>query len=274
MTNIKLIASDLDGTLLDDEKKISRENFEALKRAIDGGVIFAPATGRSLTSTPREVLNMFGVKYVICANGAFVKDLTLDKVIYERLLEKELIFKVMDIAGEREDVILDIFSGGKAVTEDKSFRKLEGFDMPGALRQYISDSRYRVRDLREYLEECEYRVEKIHFLFKNLKIRAEYMKILKALDDAVVTSALALNAEINSLGTTKGAALEFLCGYLNIDIKNVIAFGDGDNDIQMLQAAGLGVAMANADPEVKEAADRITSSNLENGVAAILNEYF
>ena len=271
--DIKMIVSDLDGTLLDEEKNVSRENYEAIRRALEKNIPFVPATGRSLTSTPREVINMFDVKHVVCSNGAFIKDLAQDKVIYERHIEKEIIYKVMDIAGEREDVIIDIFSGGRAVTEDKSFAKLDTFEMPGPLRKYINDSRYRVRSLTEFMRECNYRVEKIHFLFKNLEIRAEFLERLKKLDDVVVTSALALNAEINSIGTSKGAALEFLCDYLNININNVIAFGDGDNDIEMLKAAGLGVAMANDDPEIKNAADLITKTNLENGIADLLSQY-
>jgi Cof subfamily protein (haloacid dehalogenase superfamily) len=269
---INLIASDLDGTLLDDEKNISPENAKILRRALEKNIIFVPATGRSLESIPKAVFD-FDVKYIICSNGAFVKDLTRDEVIFERLMSKDLIFKIFDMTGGRDDVIIDVFSGGKAVTEAKNFERLGEFLIPAHMLQYINDSRFRVEDLSDFLRECDYRVEKMHLLFKTPEIRLYFLKKLKELENAAITSSLIMNAEINSPGTSKGAALEFLCEYLRINIKTVIAFGDGDNDSEMLRTAGLGVAMGNAYPEAKEAADFIAKTNTENGFAEFLSSY-
>ena len=105
--------------------------------------------------------------------------------------------------------------------------------------------------------------------FKDLELRCRELKRLPELfPETAVSSSLPWNIEINSADATKGKALKSLCAALNVDLKDTLAFGDGTNDLDMIKTAGLGVAMGNAVEELKQAADWIAPSNVENGVAA------
>ena len=105
--------------------------------------------------------------------------------------------------------------------------------------------------------------------FKDPQLRLRELESLPALfPETAVSSSLPWNIEINSSGATKGKALKMLCAALGIDVRDTLAFGDGTNDLDMIQTAGVGVAMGNAVEEVKQAADWVAPRNVENGVAA------
>ena len=131
-----------------------------------------------------------------------------------------------------------------------------------------------VPELRAYLREKGEALQKLQLYFTDLALRERLLRELpERYPTLAVTTSIPFNIEINSALSTKGRALESLCKMLGIDPTGTIAFGDGSNDISLLRAAGCGVAMANAEPAVKAAADRVTRTNDASGVAAVIEEY-
>lgn len=143
---------------------------------------------------------------------------------------------------------------------------------PGMLA-YMLSTRIPIGDIRIKLEEENRSLDKVQALFRNPKEQREAWERVKALGDLEVTGALSLNIEVNAGGVHKGAALIWLADRLGIGRKEVMAFGDGLNDLGMLKEAGYGVAMANAVPPVLDAADLVTMSNDEDGVAKAVEKY-
>ena len=142
-----------------------------------------------------------------------------------------------------------------------------------AMAQYIVSTRVSVDDLRTKFEEENRKLDKIQALFNKKSEQEEAWKRVQALGDLEVTGALNMNIEVNAGGVHKGRALLWLAEELGIDREEVMAFGDGSNDLKMIEEAGIGVAMANAIPSVSDAADLAALSNDSDGVARIIEEY-
>ena len=130
-----------------------------------------------------------------------------------------------------------------------------------------------VDDLKEDIRRRGGGVQKLHMHFRDPQLRQRQLKEFpERFPELMMTTSIPTNIEINSMGANKGAALRGLCAYLGIDPADTAAFGDGSNDISMLREAGVGVAMANAEPEVKAAADVVTDSNNDVGVAKMIRK--
>jgi len=138
----------------------------------------------------------------------------------------------------------------------------------------IRELRTPVPELKACLSERARGVQKIQIFFRDMKLREEMLKVLpKEFPDLVITTSIVNNIEINSREATKGRALKKLAEHLEIPVSQTMAFGDDTNDITMLKAAGIGVAMGNADKEVKRAADFVTDGCDDNGVARAIKEF-
>lgn len=130
-----------------------------------------------------------------------------------------------------------------------------------------------VTDMVEYLREKKCPVQKMNLNFKDRESKQAVRAKLEAMPEVLVTSSLPWNLELNAAGITKGSGLRNLCQYLGIEAEETMAFGDGENDWPMLEAAGIGVAMENGAPFLKERADRIAASNREEGVAEAIRQW-
>ena len=259
--DIKLIAIDMDGTLVDDEKQIPEENLKALKECSDRGIEIVPATGRTMKGIPEKLKELAGVRYGITVNGAVVADLKREKVISTCRLSAELAVEVMTMAKESgDDIMYDAYVDGIGYTSEEFYDQFPRFIHSEALaRQWI----------REHADE----VDKINMFFISQEARERMRRLLQQNPGLWVSSSLPCNLEINAAGADKGGALVRLADYLGISRDATMAFGDGENDLTMIQKAGMGVAMENGIPSVKEAADYITVSNEEAGVAAAIRRF-
>ena len=260
--NIKtrMIGVDLDGTLLKSNKELAPYTKEILKKAIDQGILVMPSTGRPLTGVPKELLEFPGIKYAVTANGARVIDITTGKPMVEELLAHDIAEKLMDVF-EHYDSFREIYFEGV------------GYASREAL-EYISSTRIAVDDVREKFEEEKDRpVDKIQALFTSVEDRDAARAEIQDIPGIEITGALPMNLEINAAGVNKGKAMIELGKVLGIPKEEIMAFGDGDNDLKMLKEVGVGVAMENAIPSVKEAADYITLTNDEEGVARFIEKY-
>lgn len=269
---IRLIAFDLDGTLLDDHKKISARSLRALEAAAEKGVILVPATGRIRNAIPKMVMELPSLRYLITLNGAVVWDLEKEERIYQRIFSKEESLTLWDYITQF-DAMCDIYENGQGYMEPGNVDMLERYVHFPEMIQLVRDTRKVIPNIREYLSSLDNGVEKFNMYFEDRQLQARVKADLKKFSYLKATTSVINNIELNHVEADKGRGLEALCRYLGIPKEQVMAFGDGDNDTAMLIAAGCGVAMKNAEPSVKEQADRIAESNNEDGLARIIEEY-
>ncbi|WP_458406879.1 Cof-type HAD-IIB family hydrolase [Anaerotignum sp.] len=271
MKNIKLVASDLDGTLLNKNKEITPRLFDALEKLDALGVYFVPSTGRPFGTVPQAIKELPFLKYVITSNGATIYDAVEKKNIIENYLTAEAVDAVIKIAKELP-VITEYFIEGKAYIAKNVYDDLTPFNLTESHVAYIKNSRTPIEDFWTEMKRNNTVLENINLVFADMDLRKEIWDKLKALGVASVTAATTKNIEITSLYATKAKALEKLCEVLGFERENVLAMGDGDNDMPMIQFAGIGVAMANGEEHIKVAADIIADDCNDFGAAKILEQ--
>ncbi|MCI8951208.1 MAG: HAD family phosphatase [Lachnospiraceae bacterium] len=267
--DIRLIALDLDGTLLDNEKKLSAGNLAALTYCIQHGIEIVPATGRPASGIPDFVRNIPGVRYGILTNGARVEDLVNGTVISEQLIDWKLAYEILSLLSHYP-VAYDPYIGGRGKMEPRFRNHLEQYGLPPVMQQLVLCTRDEVEDELKYVSEKKGYIEKINIFTADPQLRMELWTLLKKYSELIVTSSLDYNLEINAVSATKGEGLASLASHLGLGLNETMAFGDGSNDFSMIKTAGIGVAMANAMDILKEQADYITLSNDNDGVAAAI----
>ena len=267
---IRLIAVDLDGTVLNDSKQLTPRTAAALAAAGAQGVEIVPATGRTAAGLPAALLALPGVHYAITSNGARMIDLASGRAVRELYIPRDKALAAWDILCGYECMV-DLFQDGQGYTTAAN-RAAAGRYVPDNLREYVLRTRRILPDLRAFIAAQERGIEKLTLFFLDEGERQRAWAAVAALGLDVVSS-LPLNMEINAPGVNKGAGLLALADRLGLPAASLMAFGDGGNDTAMVAAAGLGVAMANAFPEVKAAARHITASNNEDGVALAVETF-
>ena len=273
MRNIKIIALDLDGTLLSSDKLLSDENAAALEAAARSGAEIVPATGRFYRGMPQFIQELPYVNYVITVNGAQVYDVKNQKTVCSSEIPWERAVSVMKRL-DTLDVIYDCYQDGWGWMTESLYNKAEEFAPSVHNLEMIRKLRTPVPELKAYLEEQARDVSKIQVFFKDTELRKRMLEELpKEFPDLVVTTSIVNNIEINSKEATKGIALGKLAEYLGVSVNDTMAFGDDLNDITMLREAGIGVAMGNACDEVKKSADYITLDCNESGVAHAIKHF-
>ena len=271
MKNIKLVASDLDGTLLNKNKEITPRLFQAMEKLNELSVLFVPTTGRPFGTVPQAIKELPFLKYVITSNGAAIYDAVEEKNIIENYLPPEAVNAVMEIARDLP-VITEYFIEGKAYIAKNVYDDLTPFCLTESHVAYIKNSRTPVEDFWDEMKQNAAVLENINLVFADMALRKETWDRLKGLGLASVTAATTKNIEITSLSATKAKALKKLCEVLGLTRENVLAMGDGDNDMPMIRFAGIGVAMANGEEHIKQAADIIADDCDDFGAAKILEQ--
>lgn len=272
MKKIKMIGFDLDGTLLTTDKVLTERTKRALSKAAEQGIVVLPATGRPLSGLPRELLAMPVIRYAVTTNGAKVLETETGKILYQKLIPVEKARQILDIF-EEYDTLRDICYDGVGYTDEDNLAHVYDYVTTPAMGDYIYAIRQSVPDIRKRLEEEHRDLDKVQALFKNQEDKLEAWKRIEEIGAVEATGALENNIEVNAEGVNKGAALLCLGKLLGIEKDEIMAFGDGANDKKMLELVGVGVAMDNAVPEVRESADYITASNDEDGVAEFIEKY-
>lgn len=270
----KLILFDLDGTLLDDQKRLSAANREALDRAAGQGSEIVIATGRFYNGVPQELLDLPYLRYFILMNGAKVYDRVKDEVLYQAEMDLATAEKIFDYS-ETLNATVDCYQNGVGWMSRYYYDHLEDYIEDPVVCRMVRSHRIPTDDFRNTVRKGGSTVQKIQLHFRDLSLRPAVMEWLcRELPNVVQSISMVTNLEINDAQATKGKALLALCQALDLDVNRTAAFGDGTNDLTMLQRAGIGVAMANGAPAVREAADLIAPTNGEDGVAFVLNQWF
>ena len=230
------------------------------------GIQLVPCTGRTIQGIPEEVLGIPGVHYAITVNGGKIVDKTTGEVIESRMFSPEQAVNVIDIAKEYP-VMYDAYINGRGISDRSFLKHLEDYGITGVLADFVRSVRDPVENVREYVVREKKPVEKLNNFFRDLSCREELRTRIRGLGYTVVSSSTDFNLEINAEGATKGDAILSLASYLGISPDETMAFGDGENDITMIEKAGIGIAMGNAGEFLKVRADYITLTNEENGIA-------
>ena len=274
---IKLIAFDLDGTVFDDHKRIRPVTKEVLERAAGMGIEIVPATGRPYKGLCSEVEKLQGVRYVLTTNGGGIYERETGMCIYQDCMKLEDLLSLLSRLDEL-DVMADAFVQGDSYMTRRKAPLIDRIDGPEEIKDYIRTSRTVVEDQVAALRERGDDVEKltINFASDEKGKRIDYDKAWKVLAEFSgfhPVSGGMQNIEVTAEGVSKASALLWLGEYLKIKPEEMIAFGDSGNDIDMLQAAGIGVAMGNAEQEAKAAADFVTLANTEDGIVHALKKF-
>ncbi|MCI8326150.1 MAG: Cof-type HAD-IIB family hydrolase [Lachnospiraceae bacterium] len=271
MREYKLIALDLDGTLLDDEKKISKKNISAVQKAIERGKTVIFNTGRCPAEIEEYLELLEGVRYVNSMSGALVFDSRNDKIIYSKPLESDMVKKLMEIS-LKEECMLHFMKKLSIVQRDE-IPKMSNYGMQKYQKMYERVTTKWENLVEEYYQN-PFPVEKLNIYFTSAESRQRTKeRILEAGLEAEMMYAEESSLEICEKGVDKGIGLQKLCDYLQIPIEDTIVLGDADNDYPALKAAGLGVAMGNANERLKGIADVVAKDNNHDGCAQIIEEY-
>ncbi|MBR5516738.1 MAG: HAD family phosphatase [Firmicutes bacterium] len=268
-----IIALDLDGTLLNSKKELSEGNLAALKKAAEAGWEIVPTTGRFYGGMPEFIRGLPFVHYAITINGAYVEDLRGGQEIYTAEMSYQQAIEIMEYL-DKLPVIYDCYMDNDAFMTESLKAKVDEIIESSRIRKMFYDLRKPVPELKDYLAQRKQDVQKIQFFTKDADLRIHLLdELTEVFEDIAVSSSSPQNIEINQIKATKGLALNALADYLGIDKSKTIAFGDGLNDISMLEEAGMGIAMANGCREALEAADWVTSHCDEDGVAVAIEKY-
>ena len=260
----KLVAIDIDDTLINDDNIMTEGTLAALNAAHEQGVVIALATGRMFAGA-YPVAKQVGLDIpVISYQGALIKDLESNTVLYEKSVPSNVVEKIIKFSKEK-DVHLQIYSGDQLyarVDNDRVRTYAANQNLPYHIEPNF-DTRFLVEPVTKMLIYEE--PELIDTLLNELKPELG--------QDCYITKSKPAYLEITHLEVNKGEAIKYLCNHFDIQLDEVIAIGDSWNDIQMLQVAGLPVAVANANDDLKKVAKYITASNNEEGVREVLEKF-
>jgi Cof subfamily protein (haloacid dehalogenase superfamily) len=266
----KLVVIDMDGTLLNSEDKVSEENKRVLKELHKKGVHVAIATGRIYT-TARVYAKYLGiVTPLISSNGAMVKNLENDEKIYANPLSKEKCIKIIDTC--RENNLHFYFFSEDTIFGERLEKRLLYFSEWG--KTLKEEDRIKVEVVKDSKEIVAKEViYKFGIQSDNIDALNFAIKELKSNLDIEAKRSWMNIVDVTNKGVSKGNAVKNLAQSLGIKREEVIAIGDNENDISMLEYAGLGIAMANAKDSIKKIADYTTDTNDNDGVAKAIKKF-
>lgn len=278
---IKLVACDLDGTLLDEEHKVPKENAIAIKQLQDAGIQFMTATGRTYDSVA-PLLEPYGITCVhLLVNGALMKDQD-GKILYENPMELSHVKTITDIL-IKEDLCFNLYTQGGSMTPDieKARREfIEHMKQNGMqeaeiieMMEQASFCQYEreVNDMEAFLKESPI-VYKMETFGGDVEVSRRVRKKLSEVEGLALSDSISENIEITKHSAQKGYTLKHYCDEQGIKLDEVVVIGDSMNDLSMMKMFPHSVAVANASSMIKEAAHYITKSNHEFGVAHVLNQ--
>lgn len=280
--NIKLVASDLDGTIIDRNNHIAKKNFEAIKKLHKKHVNFTVCTGKSY-SVSKKFCRQFNAEFGIFGNGTQIINLKTGKEIFRKTLAKSDLLFISTLA-KRYNFHIHLYTDNEVVSEKLEFMDLRNF----MLKEKLSDSlEFKiVKDIINYIDstspdvfsmiisaENDSLVEFKTILSINPNIDCAYISKRGIYKDLIIDK----NYEyinISPSGVNKNEALKELCNTLNISVKDTLAIGDNVNDFEMVKEAGIGVAVKNAYDDLKEVATYVTNSSATDGAfAEAINKY-
>ena len=273
MKDIRIIALDLDGTLLNSNKELTERNYRALEAAAARGIEIVPTTGRFYDAMPQVIRDLPFVNYGITINGAQVAHVRTGDVLYRAEIPWQQAVEIMSVL-DTLPVVYDCFMDNAAFMTAALKERIDECTDDPHYRKMVRELRQSVPELKAFITKRGQDVQKSQFFTMDMALRQRMLNELpRRFPGIITTAALLHNVEINHERANKGAAVLALAEHLGCGAENVMAFGDGLNDLSMIRAAGTGVVMANAFDEVKRYADYITDDCDHDGVAAAIEKF-
>ena len=286
----KLLAIDLDGTLLNSYGEVSSKNKKSIKNAVEKNVEVILTSGRPIMSV-KNLANELGCnKYMICGNGAITYNIQKEEVIYDRFLEKSKVLQIIKIC-EENSIYYNVYTEKTILTKNLNYNILfynqENANKPEEKKTNITV----IDDIYNYVLEKENEnylkitiCDNSKIIFGSIIRKLRMIKDVEVLDVAHMSRKMIKDGtdrvsleyyytEITNTNVDKWYALENLAKKIGIRKEEIIAIGDNVNDLQMVKNAGLGVMMGNSAPYIKETADVVVKDNDNDGVAEAIEKY-
>lgn len=272
----RMIALDIDGTLFDSKGQISARTPDAIRECMSNGIEVVLATGRDYDALPLDEALSAGIRYAVTTNGSAIYELGSRRCIQEQCMERAEVLQILAYTDAR-DVFPYLFIDGVGYTAEDKVPVFERVDWPRHLIEETMRNMHVVPDLTAFVAASRRGVQKGAILFPGPMGAAtgswdEAEQFLNAFPHVHAVNGGVANLEFNHAEATKAAGLARLAQMLGCTMADVLAIGDSENDLEMLHAAGTGVAMGNAPESVKRVADCVTLTNEEEGVCVILRE--
>ena len=282
----KLVAIDLDGTMLNSYGIVTQNTKEVIKKVQEKGIEVIIASGRPIDSIKTIAKEIESENYFISGNGAILYDIKKDEIIYENILKKAKTLDIIKIC-EDNSIYYNIYTEKEILAKSLNYNVLyyykENLDKEEKNKTHIKI----VEDLYKYLEERNEKIIKITICDKNKSIFNSILKKLKTIDDIEVLEVSHMSrkmirqgteevpieyfyTEISAKNVDKWYAIEMLAEKLNIKKEEIVAIGDNVNDEKMIKEAGLGIAMGQSSPKITKISNYTTNNNNEEGVANAL----
>lgn len=264
---IKCIALDLDWTTLNAQGRLSERNKEALERAVSKGIQVVVASGRSLNSLPRDILDIKEIRYAVTSNGAAVYDLQRNVCLHTWKMTGKSVLDILQLT-EGETVGYEAFIDGIAYAQREYVEDPVRFGASASSIPYVQSTRLPVDDFKGFLMEHREELDGMDVIVGGEEIKRRLWRELREkVADIYITSSVVQLLEISYKDSGKHSGVRFLLEHLGIQPEELAAFGDGDNDAELLRMAGRGYAVANASRECRAAADVIAPHHDQDGVA-------
>ncbi len=264
----KLVAIDMDGTLLNKNNEVSERTKNAIEMAKKKGVHIILSTGRVLKSALSYSRNLDLKNPIVACNGAIIVDEDAS-IIYKRPIDNNKVKEIVNLA-RKKNIYYHFYDESKFYSHVRVDEVLQFYN-EGNENTSIDIEVFQ--DIEEIVRLTDLNVYKFLFIDDNNEKLQDLRGELDKLEDISTSSSWANNIEAMGLNVSKGEAIRELCIRLQIKPEEVIAIGDSENDLSMLRFAGLGVAMGNGDESIKKQSDYITDSNDEDGVAKVIEKF-
>ncbi|MBR0102568.1 MAG: HAD family phosphatase [Selenomonadaceae bacterium] len=267
----KLLALDMDGTVLNSDKKISPRTKLAIDDLMKRGVAVVVSTGRNLAELTDYRDDFRAMHYGIVISGGMIYDFFNDKPVKVHAVDEETIYKLIDF-GLEERAMIHLHTVSRSVAREEDIQNMAAFGM-GIYQGMFDRICDRFDDPKEYIRTHPGEVIKVNLYHRDKASRDRNFNRIEPLNLSI-SYAEAFNLEMSPANITKASGLVELCEFLKIDLSESVAIGDADNDREILQTAGLSVAMGNASDEIKRLADFVTLDNDNDGVAFAIEKFF
>ena len=286
----KIVTVDLDGTLLNSAGEVSDYTKDIIQKSINRGTDVILASGRPINSVESIAYEIGSKNYLISGNGAIVYDIAKKEVIYDRFLNKEQVLNIVRIC-EENSIYCNVYTEMEVIAKSLNYNVLFYYKENARKAEGKRTNINIVPNMYKYIEELsQERFLKVTVCDDNRMIFNSIIRKLKLINDIDVldvshmsrkvikdgTSQIPIEyyyTEITNKNVNKWTAIEFLLNKLHIQREAVIGIGDNVNDKEMIENAGLGVAMGNSSPEMKAIADVVVSDNNSEGVAEVIKKF-
>lgn len=265
----KLIALDMDGTLLMTDKSVHPDTIRDIELAGREGIWVVFCSGRAVPELLPYALRLKTIRYGVCMSGALVYDFHKERALYRRMIPRELVRRIVE-AAKKDDGMVHFLTEKESVTRRDQVTHMKDFHM-GVYQPMFLEIARTVSDMMAEAEHYE-GIPKVNVYFHSKEARQQAYEALKVLP---LTFAFAEGAslEMTAQGVTKAWGLRALAEHLGISMEETLAVGDADNDRPVLEAAGFSVAMGNAAKEIREICDAVTGDNDHNGVGEAIRRF-